>query len=78
MDYIDTWKAMEKLVDTGLVRSIGISNFNSEQVDRLLANCRIRPVNNQVAINKSLFTFAYNQLLSNSLTFNKLEDTITD
>lgn len=39
---------MEKLVDLGLVKSIGISNFNSEQVDRLLAKCRIKPVNNQV------------------------------
>lgn len=48
VDYVDTWRAMEKLVDLGLVKSIGISNFNSEQIDRLLANCRIKPVNNQV------------------------------
>lgn len=48
VDYVDTWKAMEKLVGLGLVRSIGISNFNSQQVDRLLANCTIKPVTNQV------------------------------
>ncbi|XP_055301506.1 aldo-keto reductase family 1 member B1-like [Sitodiplosis mosellana] len=48
VDYIDTWKAMEKLVDLGIVKSIGISNFNSQQIDRLLANCRIKPVNNQI------------------------------
>lgn len=48
VDYLDTWKAMEKLVDLGLVKSIGISNFNSQQIDRLLANCRIKPVTNQV------------------------------
>lgn len=41
---------MEKLVDLGLVKSIGISNFNSQQIDRLLANCRIKPVNNQVIL----------------------------
>lgn len=41
---------MENLVKIGLVRSIGISNFNSEQVTRLLANCEIKPVNNQVNI----------------------------
>jgi aldehyde reductase len=48
VDYLDTWKAMEKLVDLGLVKSIGISNFNSEQITRVLENCRIKPVVNQV------------------------------
>ncbi|XP_065344139.1 aldo-keto reductase family 1 member B1-like [Cloeon dipterum] len=47
-DYLDTWKAMEKLVEKKLVRSIGVSNFNEEQVDRILANCTIKPVTNQV------------------------------
>lgn len=39
---------MEKLVDLGLVKSIGVSNFNSEQVDRVLREGRIKPVANQV------------------------------
>lgn len=49
VDYLDTWTAMEKLVELGLVRSIGVSNFNSEQIERLLANCTIKPVTNQVS-----------------------------
>lgn len=47
-NYVHTWKAMEKLVDLGLVKSIGVSNFNSEQITRILENCRIKPVTNQV------------------------------
>ncbi|XP_055324158.1 aldo-keto reductase family 1 member B1-like [Sitodiplosis mosellana] len=48
VDYLETWRAMEKLVDLGLVKSIGLSNFNSEQVDRVVNESRIKPVSNQV------------------------------
>lgn len=54
VDYVDTWKAMEKLVETGRVRSIGISNFNSQQVDRLYSAASIKPVNNQVECHPNL------------------------
>lgn len=47
-DYIDTWRAMEKLLADGLVRGIGVSNFNSEQIERLLKSAKIAPVTNQV------------------------------
>ncbi|XP_033330624.2 aldo-keto reductase 1B isoform X2 [Megalopta genalis] len=48
VDYLDTWKAMEGLVTEGLTKNIGISNFNSEQVERVLKNCTIKPVTNQI------------------------------
>lgn len=47
----DTWKAMEELVSAGLVRSIGLSNFNKSQIDRILKICKIPPAVNQVEVN---------------------------
>ncbi|XP_043600658.1 1,5-anhydro-D-fructose reductase-like isoform X3 [Bombus pyrosoma] len=49
-DYLETWKGMEECVRLGLTRSIGISNFNQEQITRLLAVAKILPVNNQVEV----------------------------
>lgn len=48
IDYVDTWKDMEKLVDAGLTKSIGVSNFSKDQLQRILNNCKIKPVMNQV------------------------------
>jgi len=53
-DYVDTWKAMEELVKLGLTRSIGISNFNSQQIDRVLEVATIKPVTNQVEVHPYL------------------------
>jgi glycerol 2-dehydrogenase (NADP+) len=45
---IDTWREMEKLVDDGLVKSIGVSNFNITKLKSLLKEARIKPAVNQV------------------------------
>lgn len=49
-DYVETWKGMEECVRLGLTKSIGLSNFNSKQITRVLQNATIKPVMNQVSI----------------------------
>ena len=39
--YIDTWKAMEKLVAKGRSKAIGISNFDQSQIQDILDQCDI-------------------------------------
>ena len=46
-DYLAAYKEMEKAVEQGKVRSIGISNFD-ERLDDLLNNCKIKPAVIQV------------------------------
>ncbi|OCF36045.1 alcohol dehydrogenase (NADP+) [Kwoniella heveanensis BCC8398] len=49
-DVTPTWREMEKLVDQGLVKSIGISNFNINRTKKLLEVARIKPVADQVEL----------------------------
>ena len=44
----ETWRAMEKLVDDGLVKHIGICNFGTSLLRDLLSYARIRPAVLQV------------------------------
>lgn len=44
----ETWKAMESLVEAGLVRSIGVSNFSIPKLEKLLSYAKIKPAVNQI------------------------------
>jgi alcohol dehydrogenase (NADP+) len=45
---LDTWRALEALVEEGLVRALGVSNFNAAQVNALCDAAKVQPVCNQV------------------------------
>ena len=47
-DVKGSWMAMEELYKEGRIKAIGVSNFESEQLDELIANNKIRPAVNQI------------------------------
>jgi diketogulonate reductase-like aldo/keto reductase len=49
-DLVATWKKLEEQVDLGRTKTIGVSNFNKEQVGRIISNSRIKPASNQVEL----------------------------
>lgn len=48
--YVETWEAFVELRDTGRVRSIGVSNFDPEHIDRIVAATGVVPAVNQVEL----------------------------
>lgn len=48
IDPATTYKAMEKLLDTGKVRAIGVSNFNIQRLNDLLSKTDVVPAVNQI------------------------------
>lgn len=49
-DILAVWAKMEQMVAKGKTKTIGVSNFNEEQIGRILDVCKIRPANIQVEI----------------------------
>jgi glycerol 2-dehydrogenase (NADP+) len=54
-DFRDTWREMQKLVGTGKVRNIGVSNFDITNMEKLLASpdTKIVPAVNQIELHPS-------------------------
>lgn len=51
---VDTWKAMERLADEKLVRSIGLSNFYPHHMEPILAMANIAPTVDQIEYHPGL------------------------
>ncbi|MFF0220238.1 aldo/keto reductase [Streptomyces vinaceus] len=52
--YVGTWRAMARLAAEGRVRSIGVSNFTPDHLDRLIGETGVVPAVNQLQINPRL------------------------
>ncbi len=49
-EYMSVWRQMEKLVEMGLVKSIGTSNMTISKMELLLRDAKIKPVVNEMEI----------------------------
>jgi len=48
-DFEGGWKALEKIKEDGLAKSIGVSNFNVQQLERVVKAAKIKPAVNQIS-----------------------------
>ncbi|MBX2864948.1 MAG: aldo/keto reductase [Leptolyngbyaceae cyanobacterium MAG.088] len=51
---LTTWKAMESLVEKGVCRHIGVSNFSIAKLQNLLDNAQLKPELNQIELHPYL------------------------
>ncbi|GEO98916.1 aldo/keto reductase [Methylobacterium haplocladii] len=48
--YVDTWRALARLKQEGRARSIGVSNFTAEHLERAIAETGVTPAVNQIEL----------------------------
>ncbi|KAH7062984.1 hypothetical protein BKA63DRAFT_429064 [Paraphoma chrysanthemicola] len=63
-DFSKTWEEMEKLLATGLVRAIGVANFSTVNLDKLLKTAKVVPAVNQTELHPLLPQDKLNQYCS--------------
>ena len=51
----DVWEKMEKLVEQNLTKSIGVSNYNVQNLLIILSFCKIKPVANEIEFHPYLY-----------------------
>ena len=52
--YLETYNAIEEYVRMGTIKNIGVCNFNIEQLQDILKNCKVKPVINQIEVHPYL------------------------
>lgn len=50
-----SWRALERILDEGRARSIGVSNFMVQHLDELLAHCNVPPATNQIELHPFVY-----------------------
>ncbi|KAI9862841.1 MAG: hypothetical protein M1824_000971 [Vezdaea acicularis] len=59
IDYVDTYKALEKTLKSGKTKAIGISNFSKAEVERLLKETSVVPAAHQLELHPWLQQTAF-------------------
>lgn len=86
--YVESWRALERLQEEGLAKSIGVANFQVHHLERLLAETRVVPAINQIELHPglqqaelkafntshSIATMAWSPLAGNPFANRKLTD----
>jgi 2,5-diketo-D-gluconate reductase A len=65
-NYLEAWRSLETILESGRAKAIGVSNFNIEHLERLIAETSVVPAVNQVELHvdfqqTELRTFAAHQ-----------------
>ena len=63
-DFVGAYKDCEKAYEKGLLKSIGISNFEGERYDKFIKNVKIVPVVNQIECNPFINQIDFNKKLA--------------
>ncbi|GGE67093.1 aldo/keto reductase [Nesterenkonia cremea] len=50
VDYVETWKAMLELAESGRTKAVGVSNFQPEHLDRIIEATGVAPAVNQIEV----------------------------
>lgn len=48
--YVEAWKTLIELRDAGRIRSIGVSNFNQDHLERIIGETGVTPAVNQIEL----------------------------
>ncbi len=52
--YVETWEALIEMRDEGLLRAIGVSNFNADHLDAIISATGVAPALNQIELHPDL------------------------